>query len=342
MVGSAEQSGGGVASVIKQMKQMAIWKKYACYWLGTQIQRGIWLKLGYALKSYLIASFRIWRYHIIHFHTVPDRICLIVQLPVLLLALVGKKKIIMHVHMGNQLAHHTNNFLFKWCLNKADRIVLLAKKWEALFKSQYPNVNTPIVVIYNTCEKGQHVDECTKDNVIIMAAYMNENKAPDVLLKAWKKIHQRYQNWRVVMMGNGRVDYYREMAYEMGLDGSVDFTGYLSGSAKEEIWNKASIYVMCSYNEGFPMVVLEAWARGVAVVTTPVGGLPDVIVDNENCLVFPFGDSTSLADRLEALMRSPAKRHKLTQNGVKLFNNVFSQVSISDQWDALYQMVMNE
>ena len=40
MVGSAEQSGGGVASVLRLMKTMPFWKKYQCGWLGTQIQRG--------------------------------------------------------------------------------------------------------------------------------------------------------------------------------------------------------------------------------------------------------------------------------------------------------------
>ena len=56
MVGSAEQSGGGVASVLRLMKTMPFWKKYQCGWLGTQIQRGYGVKLWYALKAYVKAS----------------------------------------------------------------------------------------------------------------------------------------------------------------------------------------------------------------------------------------------------------------------------------------------
>ena len=86
MVGSAEQSGGGVASVLRLMKTMPFWEKYHCGWLGTQIQRGYGVKLWFALKAYFKALFTIWQYHIVHFHTVPDKICLIIQMPVLLLA----------------------------------------------------------------------------------------------------------------------------------------------------------------------------------------------------------------------------------------------------------------
>ena len=138
MVGSAEQSGGGVASVLRLMKTMPFWEKYHCGWLGTQIQRGYGVKLWYAVKAYFKALFTIWQYDIVHFHTVPDKICLIIQMPVLLLALLGRKKIIMHIHMGNQLEDHTHNRLFIWCLNRADCVVLLAKKWQKCFAEWLP------------------------------------------------------------------------------------------------------------------------------------------------------------------------------------------------------------
>ena len=97
MVGSAEQSGGGVASVLRLMKTMPFWKKYQCGWLGTQIQRGYSVKLWYALKAYFKALFTIWQYDIVHFHTVPDKICLIIQMPVLRLLpwiILSKKRIL--------------------------------------------------------------------------------------------------------------------------------------------------------------------------------------------------------------------------------------------------------
>ena len=51
MVGSAEKSGGGVATVIKTMKKMPFWQKYSCSWLGTQIQKNYLWKLFFAVKA---------------------------------------------------------------------------------------------------------------------------------------------------------------------------------------------------------------------------------------------------------------------------------------------------
>lgn len=78
MVGSAEQSGGGVASVLRLMKIMPFWEKYHCEWLGTQIQSNYGVKLWFALKAYFKALFTIWQYNIVHFHTVPDNNTLLI------------------------------------------------------------------------------------------------------------------------------------------------------------------------------------------------------------------------------------------------------------------------
>lgn len=340
MVGSAEQSGGGVASVLRLMKTMPFWRKYHCGWLGTQIQRSYGVKLWYALKAYVRALFTIWRYDIVHFHTVPDRICLIIQLPVLLLALLGRKKIILHVHMGNQLEDHTRNHLFLWCLRRADCVVLLAQKWQRLFECLYPQVRTRTAVIYNACAPTPAVDYTQKGKSVIFAAHLDENKRADLLLEAWRKLRADYPDWHVTIMGNGDVDRYRRMSREMGLGDSVTFTGYVTGKEKEQIWDKAAIYCMCSHHEGFPMVVLEAWARGVAVVTTPVGGLPDVIEEGRNCLTFPFGDAEALAHQLKKLMDSEPLRRRMAEYSKAFGEDVFAPAKVSKGIDELYRSLL--
>ena len=298
------------------------------------------MKLWYALKAYCKAFFTIWTYDIVHFHTVPDKNCLIIQMPVLLLALLGRKRIVMHIHMGNQLEDHTRNGLFIWCLNRSDCVVLLAKKWQALFEVLYPTVNAMTAVIYNACAATPEVDYSVKENSIIFAAHLDENKRADLLLQAWQKLRKEFPDWHVTIMGNGDVERYSRMSYEMGLDDSVTFTGYITGKQKEDIWNKASIYCMCSRHEGFPMVVLEAWARGVAVVTTPVGGLPDVIEEGKNCLTFPFDDADALTMQLRKLMESPELCRNMAEYSKSFGERVFAPVMVNESIEKLYEEIL--
>lgn len=350
VVGSAEKSRGGVASVIRLMKQMPVWQEYGCYWLGTQIQRNYVWKLWYAVKANVLALFIIWRYDIVHFHTVPDRQSLIIQLPIFLLARLGRKRIIMHVHMGNQLINHTDNRLFKWCLRHADLIILLAKKWQELFQEQYADVKTPTTVLYNPCEIVPEVPFEEKENIIIMAALFNDNKAPDLLLRAWQKIlndnvnlnpnlDDNLNGWKIYMLGNGEVERFRQMAAEMGLADSVTFTGYVTGKEKEEIFRRASICCVCSYEEGFPMVVLESWAYGICVITTPVGGLPEVLEDDRNALVFDFGDWQGLSQRLEQLIHDEEKRREMANYARQFVITHFSPQDTNRQLTEFYKRI---
>lgn len=337
VVGSAEQSAGGVASVIRLMKEMPVWKEYQCFWLGTQIQRNYAWKIWYALKAYILSFFIIWKYDIVHFHTVPDKICLVIQMPIFLLSLLGRKRIVMHVHMGNQLRNHTSNYLFKWCLNKANLIILLAKNWEKLFQEEFSDIHTPTTVLYNACEDVPEVPFSEKKKVIMMAAYFNDNKAPDLLLKAWEKMAPLYPGWKIYMLGNGDVERYEHMARDMGLSDSVTFTGYIVGNEKEAFFHKASIYCMCSYEEGFPMVVLEAWAYGLCVVTTPVGGLPDVLEEGKNALVFDFGDWKGLANHLASLIENETRRRAMAEYSRRFVYHHFSKESINQDLVSIYK-----
>ena len=88
------------------------------------------------------------------------------------------------------------------------------------------------------------------------------------------------------------------------------------------------------------MVVLEAWARGVAVVTTPVGGLPDVIEEGRNCLTFPFGDAEALARQLKKLMDSEPLRRKMAEYSKAFGEDVFAPTKVSEAVDGLYQSLL--
>lgn len=338
MVGSAEQSKGGVASVLKVMKKMPFWKQYSCYWLGTQIQGRKTTKLYYAIKAYCIALFKIWEYDIIHFHTVPD-ISLVVQLPVFLLAICGRKKIILHLHVGNQIDNYKNSRLFHFCIRHSNLILLLSPLWKNKFENLFSTYAVKTDFLFNAYLPVNAIDYNLHTKTIVYAAHMNANKAYDVVLEAFNRIHDKYPDWRLVMMGDGETEKAKNMAEELGIGNQTVFTGYIIGKEKEKYFREASIFCMCSYQEGFPMVVLEAWGYGIPVITTPVGGLPDVIEEEKNAVTFSFGNYHELADKLECLINNLDKRTFMSSYSKEFVHKNFSTETISNKLNLIYQTI---
>lgn len=336
IVGSAEQSNGGVSTVIRTLKNSPLWKEYNCYWLGTQIQKNKFIKLYYAIKSYIIAFGTIWRYDIIHFHTVPN-ISLVIQLPVFLLAILWKKKIILHLHVGNQIEDQKNNKLFHFCIKHSNLIILLSKFWKEKFDQLFSQYNKKSDYLYNASTVANAIDYECHNKTIAYAAHMNANKAYDILLKAFAKIKDSYPDWKLIMMGDGEVEKAKKMAQELKINNQVIFTGYIIGKEKEKYFQKASIFCMCSYQEGFPMVVLEAWSYGIPVITTPVGGLPEVIEEGKNAITFSFGDYQELAKKLELLINNYDKRSNMSSYVHNFAEAKFSIKTISNKLSTIYR-----
>ena len=338
VVGSAEQSGGGVSSVIKLMKKMPVWQEYNCYWLGTQIQSRKWTKLRYALAAYLKALVIIWRYDIVHFHTVPN-VSMKIQLPVFLLALLGKKKIILHLHVGNQLTmeQYINYKLAHWCMRKADTIVLLADMFAGYLDKYWKDVKTPRCVIYNAREEVKAIPYEKHQKTVLFCGRFTDNKRADVLIKAFGKIHQKYPDWKLQFLAKGpEENNCRQLVKQLGISDKVEMPGFVYGEEKDTYYRCAGIFCLCSHYEGFPMVVLEAWAYGVPVITTPVGALPDVVKEGQNGFLYDIDDVDALAEKLDMLMADKDMRCQMSEYSIE-YAKRFSMQSINKRFEALYE-----
>ena len=339
IVGSAENSAGGVSSVIKLMKKMPVWEEFECYWLGTQIQRNYFWKFWYAVKANVIALFIIWRYDIVHFHTVPDKICLIIQLPIFILSLIGKKKVIMHLHIGNQLEREKerNLSIFRWCMKKSNVVVVLSNHLRDILVKKYSDIKTKKIVLYNACEDVTPISYEMHDKTILFAGAINKNKACDLLIDAFKSVHDEFGDWKLQLLGCGPLESEcKSKVMSLGLSEFVEFTGYLEGTEKQAYFKKAGIYAMCSFLEGFPMVVLEAWAYGVPVVSTPVGGLVDVLEDGKNAYVFNFGNVEELSSQIKKMIKNSEHRRLMSEYCKVFVADNFSKQIINRQIENLY------
>ena len=258
-----------------------------------------------------------------------------VQMPLFLLGKIFRKKIIVELHVGNQLNNYINNKEVNWVFRKADKIVVLANVWKNLLIDKYNMSSAKVYVLYNPAPKIKAI--APKHNYFLFMSYLTPIKGYDVVIKAFSLVVQKYRSWKLVIAGAAQMENARQIVKELNVEDQVEFHGWVTGNEKDDLLLHTGGFCMASYMEGFPMSVLEAWSYGAPLLTTPVGGLPDVLKDGFNALVFEFGDYEGLSRLMIRLIESKELQNKLSLNGQRLVLEKLDINVIASDLDRLYQ-----
>ena len=111
----------------------------------------------------------------------------------------------------------------------------------------------------------------------------------------------------------------------------MEALGWVSGDSKLEAFKAANVYCLPSYNEGLPVSVLEAMACGLPVVSTPIAGIPEAVIEGETGHLVETGDSSTLADKLTALLADPLAAHAMGKNGRARAERLFALEVVVEQ-----------
>jgi glycosyltransferase involved in cell wall biosynthesis len=117
--------------------------------------------------------------------------------------------------------------------------------------------------------------------------------------------------WTATIAGDGDQAGYEAQIASLGLGGRVRMPGWQDARDAAALLAGASVLVLPSYHEVMPVAVLEAMARGLAIVTTPVGSVPEILEDGVSALLVPPGDVPALAGALARLVDDAALRVRL-------------------------------
>ncbi len=101
---------------------------------------------------------------------------------------------------------------------------------------------------------------------------------------------------------------------DLEIGSMIEHLGPVSMAERVRFFDEADIFVLPTYAEAMPISVIEAMAAGLAVVTTPVGGIPEMIDDGQNGVLFPAGDVNRLARRIADLADNDERRRELGRN----------------------------
>jgi glycosyltransferase involved in cell wall biosynthesis len=159
---------------------------------------------------------------------------------------------------------------------------------------------------------------------VLFLGNLSERKGVSDLLQALALPGFDVARLEVTLAGGGDIAAYQAAALELGIGGFVRFAGWSDQHQVSQLMAQTDVLVLPSYDEGLPLVILEALSNGVAVVCTPVGEIPAVLSHGVNaCFVQP-GDVAGIAAGLQRVVNDPVFRQTLEQNGRKIYEEKFS------------------
>jgi glycosyltransferase involved in cell wall biosynthesis len=193
----------------------------------------------------------------------------------------------------------------------ASRILVLGNVWRTFVASRAPGASDRIEILPNASRAPQSPAKLAGDAVtILFLGQVGQRKGIPQLLDALGVIRD-LPNWCGIIAGNGAVDEARARATALELGERVQFTGWIGPEKVNDLLATSHILVLPSFDENLPMSVIEGMSYGLAVVTTPVGAVEDIVQDGTTGLLVPPGDAQRLAHALRRLILDPPLRAAL-------------------------------
>ena len=156
-----------------------------------------------------------------------------------------------------------------------------------------------------------------------------------LILSALQQLDIRFH---LVLVGDGSSRRELEqLAHQLGVDQRVHFAGEIVSPINMHQFFDVS--VLCSYHEGFPNSIMEALAAARPVVATPVGGVPDVIIDGETGILSPLDNPARFAESLKLLEADSQLSNKIRKAGCEAVRNQFHQNIVIEKLSILYEML---
>jgi glycosyltransferase involved in cell wall biosynthesis len=222
-----------------------------------------------------------------------------------------RRPVVLHVHAGSgdidafvDRLGPLRRGLLRAAFAASDRVLSVSASSAGTLRTRLTNAE--IVVVPNAPpEVTPNVQRAEREEieVLFLGGFDNPVKGGAVLVEALPALLQRCPQASVLLAGPGEAP--------NDLPDRARWGGWLDEQAKDKAFKSADLFAMPSLSEGLPVALLEAMARGLPIVVSRVGGVPEVVTDGTDAVLVEPGDPVVLAERLGELVEDPERRREL-------------------------------
>lgn len=240
--------------------------------------------------------------------------------------------VVLHLHAA-QLHHFYRGLpaplqaLTRWFFALSSHCVVLGQASKSFVTQELLLPASKVEIVTNGVPApsvARRVAQPGQPRRVFFLGNLSERKGVSDLLRALAQPGFSSDKLLVSFAGGGDVESYTALANELGVSPMVRFEGWADQAKAARLMADADVLILPSYDEGLPLVILEALANGVAVICTPVGEIPSVLTDGVNACFVNAGDIPGIAAGLHRVLDDDAFRQTLEENGKAIYQREFS------------------
>lgn len=319
MLGPARNVKGGMTAVVDNYFNYGLDKEVDLKYIETVNDKNKILKLIKIIKGYIEYKKYIKNYDVVHIHMASRR-STFRKGKYIRIAKKNGKKVIVHIHGAEfktfyeKECSESKKKYVREILKLSDVIVVLSEEWKKYFKHLVDE--NKIKVIYNAIVIPEDFKKDLDTQKILFLGRFGKRKGIYDLIDVMERIVKKYPELTLYAGGDGEIEKVKTLVTKKNLDCNIKILGWIKGEEKEKLLKEVSFYILPSYNEGMPMSLIEAMAYKNVVISTNVGGIPEVITNNENGIIIEPGDKEELYKKLSYLLDKTNEdiRTKLSKN----------------------------
>lgn len=342
-LGVSMKTKGGMAAVLVSYRKYIEGMKFVPTWrLGGKAVKA-WYAVQAMVRTWWLCQFdRSIR--IVHIHGAANASFYRCRMFIGLVQRYGKK-VILHEHAADFVEFYdaaTDKAGIVSTINSCDCLIVLSESWRRYFSSI--GVEEDKIRVLNNIVLPPVAANVRHDDGKLHLLYMGEisnRKGAFDLLKAVSDNKDYFKDKLILRMGGNEVDGdVRTYIREHGLERFVSYEGWISGQKKTDCLTWADVYILPSYNEGLPIAILEAMSYSHPVISTSVGGIPEVVKDGGNGMLVRPGNSMEIADAIRYYIEHPGA---IKAQGDKAFARVkdFFLERVFGDLERIYNSLIN-
>ena len=190
----------------------------------------------------------------------------------------------------------------------------------------------------------QELGFSNKEFNILSVGRLYARKGLFTLIKSVSIVAKKYRNVKLIISGKGQSNEMKKLvdyAKKLGIRSNILFTGYFPDAKLPKLYQAADIFAFSTFYENLPFAVLEALSSRLPVVTTNVGGIPEMIEDGKNGFLVPPANSAALSDRIIYLIENPAAASEMANQARETVENRFDWRLIVKKVIKVYREELN-